>query len=319
MTLPILKGSKLCIELNEPLTALRDWLGSPAAFARAAQRSSDPEIREYARTGFPRENKASVLAALARIDSFLFLPDVRRAVTAPRCTPLCNFEPGSLVIVDLGSPQAGAERAQRFWAGALTGRIIRSVLSRTVTNDTPPAGLFLEEVQEALGSRQAVQLGRGLALARHKATSIVVSHQDASQLAAIDPTLVKLLRTNVGCEVAFRAGRDDARLIADAMPVPASATSIGEARGSLVRELMQLQRRECVLWLRAFGLTPQRVRSPRLDLELLRQSSEGIPSEPLTPVPVPPPESVEGVRAPGPPPDLLSLFEDEDPPHPRLG
>jgi hypothetical protein len=325
MSRALLRMASLAIELREPLTVVRTWLSSPMAFVRAAGRSQDPDTREYARAAFPRESKPALAAALSRIDSFLFLDDVRRAIEAPRCVDLCRFDPGSCVIVDLGHPPAGADRAQRFWAGALTGRIVRGVLSRPVTADSPRALWVLEEIQDGLSPRQAHQLSRAIALMGFKQVYCAVSHQGASQLSAVDANLVRTLRTNVGIELCFRAAREDARLLADAMPIPDGVTS-GAARAQLVRDLMQLQPRECVLWLRSLGLAPQRVRSPRLDLDALRRTGAayveavGAKLRHGQPHRIEPSVDTHGENAGldgGA--DLLGLLEDPGSRHPRLG
>ena len=91
MSRALLRMASLAIELGEPLTVVRTWLSTPVAFVRAANRSQDPDTREYARAAFPRESKPALAAALSRIDSFLFLDEVRRAIEAPRCADLCRF------------------------------------------------------------------------------------------------------------------------------------------------------------------------------------------------------------------------------------
>ena len=139
MTRVFLRLCSLAIELGYPLTAIQRWLESPEAFARDARRSTDPGLREYARSGFARESRPAVDALLARLDTFLFLDEVKLALSAPQCVNFGEALESGLTIVDLGSPPAGAERAQRFWAGILTGRIVRSILSRPVTDRTPQA------------------------------------------------------------------------------------------------------------------------------------------------------------------------------------
>ena len=186
----------LAIERGYPLTVIQRWLESPEAFAADARHSADPVVREYARSGFQRESRPAVDALLARLDSFLFLDEVKLALSAPSCVSFAEALESGLTIVDLGSPPAGAERAQRFWAGILTGRIARAILSRPVSAETPQAWVIFEEVQEGLSSGQAEQFARLLALARHKRTSLTLINQQPAQLAAVDPTLVRILRTN---------------------------------------------------------------------------------------------------------------------------
>lgn len=277
MTRVFLRLSSLAIERELPLTVLQRWLESPRAFAREARRSTDPAVREYARSGFDRESRPAIDALVARLDSFLFLDEVKLALSAPTCVSFANALESGLTIVDLGSPPAGAERAQRFWAGILIGRITRSILSRPVTDATPRAWVIFEEVQEALGGNQAEQFARLLALARHKRVAVALINQQPAQLAAVNPMLVKVLRTNAGLECAFRCNLEDAKLLVHALPAPAVESRAGEARLALMQQLTQLPDREFLLWMKQAPFRAQRVRSPRLDVAALRAAAEGLP------------------------------------------
>ena len=182
--------------------------------------------------------------------------------------------------MDVGTPPAGAERAQRFWAGILTGRITRAILSRPVTDGTPLAWVIFEEVQEALSSSgQADQFARLLALARHKRVGVTLVNQQAGQLAAVDSTLVKILRTNAGIECAFRANLEDAKSIAHAMPLPPRQRKPGEARLEMVTELTQMQDREFRSGSKQAPFGAQRVRSPRIDLARFRRIADETPAD----------------------------------------
>lgn len=279
MTRVFLRLCALAIELGYPLTVIQRWLESPEAFARDARRSTDPVAREYARSGFARESRPAVDALLARLDTFLFLDEVKLSLSAPQCVNFGEALESGLTIVDLGSPPAGAERAQRFWAGILTGRITRAILSRPVTDRTPQTWVIFEEVQEALGGGQAEQFARLLALARHKRCGVTLINQQPAQLAAVDSTLVKVLRTNAGIECAFRANLEDAKTLVHALPVPPRQKNVAEARLALVTELTQMPDREYLLWLKQAPFRAQHVRSPRLDVAGLRESADRLDGE----------------------------------------
>lgn len=274
-----LRLSALAIELRLPLTVIQRWLESPPIFAREARRSKDASLREYAAAGFARESRPAIDALLARLDSFLFLDEVKLALSAPGCLSFAECLESGLTIVDLGSPPAGAERAQRFWAGILTGRITRAILSRPVGPKTPRTWVIFEEVQEALGRNQSEQFCRLLTLARHKRVALTLINQQAAQLGSVDPTLVKVLRTNAGMECAFRCNLEDAKPLVQAMPLPPDGKPIEAARQMMVQELLQLPDREFLLWLKRMPFGAQRVRSPRLDLESLRAVADGLPED----------------------------------------
>jgi Helicase HerA, central domain len=279
MSRVFLRLSRLAIELELPLTIIQRWLEQPAVFARDAARSKDASLREYAMSGFARESRPAIDALLARLDSFLFLDEVRLALSAPGCVSFAEALESGVTIVDLGSPPAGAERAQRFWAGILTGRITRAILSRPVTPETPRSWVIFEEVQEALGKNQAEQFCRLLTLARHKRVAVTLINQQAAQLGSANPTLVKVLRTNASIECAFRCNLEDAKPLVQAMPLPPDARRLEATRQSMVQELTQLPDREFLLWMKRMPFGAQRVRSPRLDVDDLRRCAEGLSPE----------------------------------------
>lgn len=279
MSRVFLRLSSLAIELGLPLTVIQRWLEQPALFARDAVRSKDTSLREYATSGFARESRPAIDALLARLDSFLFLDEVKLALSAPRCVSFAEALESGVTIVDLGSPPAGAERAQRFWAGILTGRITRAILSRPVTPETPRSWVIFEEVQEALGKNQAEQFCRLLTLARHKRVAVTLINQQAAQLGSADPMLVKVLRTNASIECAFRCNLEDAKPLVLAMPLPPDAQRLEATRQSMVQELTQLPDREFLLWMKRMPFGAQRVRSPRLDVEEFRRCAEAVSPE----------------------------------------
>jgi hypothetical protein len=276
MSRMFLRLSSLAIELRLPLTVIQRWLEYPQAFAKDARSSEDTTLREYASAGFARESRPAVDALLARLDSFLFLDEVKLALSAPRCVSFTDALEAGLTIVDLGSPPAGAERAQRFWAGILAGRITRAILSRSVEQATPRTWVIFEEVQEALGRNQSEQFCRLLTLARHKRVAVTLINQQAAQLGSVDPTLVKVLRTNASIECAFRCNLEDAKPLVQAMPLRPDASALEATRQSMVQELTQLPDREYLLWMKRAPFGAQRMRSPRLDLAQLRHRAEGL-------------------------------------------
>lgn len=272
-----LKLASLCIELDAPLPVIRDWLEDPRAFARAAQGSRDRSLRQYGLNLLEREHRASIEALLARADVFLLLPETRLALSAPSCISFADALERGLTIVGLGEPPAGAEALTRFYGGILIGMLMRAILSRPIRPETPPVPVIFDEFQEGMQTAQAAQFSRLTALARYKRVAFTFINQHPGQLSAVDPGLIRALRTNTGIECAFRANLEDARAYAHALPVPASSRS-GEVRQSLVEELTRLERREFLLWIK--GPVPaQRVRSPRLDLDGLRTLAADAPDD----------------------------------------
>lgn len=273
------KLSSLAIELNEPLTVLSTWLSVPGAAARAAVRSKDPSLRQYVLGEYQSENRSSVQALSARLDTFLGLPQTRLALSTPSCLSFADCLESGVTIVDLGDPPSGAERVAKFWGRVLLGRLTRAVLSRKVTATSPHCLIVLEEFQEALGSGSAEQLARLLALSRSRKVSLWFVNQQPAQVAAVDPSLVKLLRTNTGLELILRCNAEDAKAVAHAFPVPVGECKPAEYRQDLAFELTRLPQRDGYLWAKRLGLRAERVRTPRLDMEGLRVLAESAPHE----------------------------------------
>lgn len=265
----------LGIELGVTLPRVLQWVRYPAAFARDAQRSSDPSLREYGRVGWAQETRASLEAVAARLDALLLVPSVREAVAAEGGPDFASVlrEPGSITAISTGDPPVGSERVARFWSSALFGSLCRAILSRAVDARTPPVVVVGEEIQECLGGAQATLLGRFLATARHKRAAIWVTGQSRSQLAAVDPGLVQALRANIGYQLQFRSSPEDAEAFAHALPVATTARRPAEVRRELVRDVTMLRRREAYLWMRSAGLHAVRIRTPRVDLVGLREQA----------------------------------------------
>jgi hypothetical protein len=94
----------------------------------------------------------------------------------------------------------------------------------------------------------------------------------------LDPALVKILRTNCGVEAAFRANVEDARAYAHAVALPGRIKHAAEARQALVERLTRLERRQYLFWAKEKARA-QLVRSPRIDVERLRELAAQVPAD----------------------------------------
>lgn len=268
----ILPMAGLAVERNLPLPVLTDWLRSPEAFARAAASSSDPIIRAYAMHELPRENRSSLDALRARLDLLFHLPEVREALTAPRCLSFDECLDSGVTILDFGSPPGGAEDAMKFIAGPVAGRLGRAILSREMHDNTPPAVVCFEEFQQLLSSYQIEMFKRLLALCRFKKVSLWFSNQQPAQIAEADRTLLRILRTNLGAECIFRSSVEDARTLSDGLSTRSSDETLSQARSRMVEEVSTLPKRSFFFWLRDSSFGPQRLQSPRVDIDALKRS-----------------------------------------------
>lgn len=277
----ILPMAGLAVECNLPLPVLTDWLRQPELFARAAASSSDPIVRAYALHELPRENRSSLDALRARLDLLFHLPEVREALSAPRCLSFDECLNSGVTILDFGSPPGGAEDAMKFIAGPVAGRLGRAILSREMSDDTPPTVVVFEEFQQLLGSYQIEMFKRLLALCRFKRVSLWFSNQQPAQIAEADRTLLRILRTNLGAECIFRSSVEDARTLADGLTQRGTDETLAQARGRMIEEIATLPKRAFFLWLRDSTYGPQRLQSPRVNIGALKASAASLPAEQL--------------------------------------
>jgi len=266
------KLTELCIELDTeahdtPLTQLAEWLQHPASLARAAKRTTNPALRHFAATLASSESRSTLQALGARLGVLFLSPAMRAALESPTCIDFHAAYAGGADLFDLTAP-AGCEEAGRLLGALLFGRAVRAALSRRVTPETRNATLLLDEFPQLLRRpHQRDALSQALALARFRRFSCLLTYQHPSQL---DRELLDLVRTCCSIEVFFRMSPGDARTCVPSFP-PSTSEDGAQARASLVRRLSTLPRRKAVLWVKLLGLDPVFVRSPRLDLEALRE------------------------------------------------
>lgn len=269
----------LCVERNLPLPVLTDWLRQPELFARTAASSSDPIVRAYALHELPRENRSSLDALRARLDLLFHLPEVREALSAPRCVDFGECLDSGVTVLDFGSPPGGAEDAMNFIAGPVAGRLGRAILSREVSDDTLPAVVVFEEFQQLLGSYQVEMFKRLLALCRFKKVCLWFSNQQPAQIAEADRTLLRILRTNLGAECIFRSSVEDARTLSEGLSTRSADETLTQARSRMVEEISTLPKRAFYFWLRDSAFGPQRLQSPRVNVGALKASAASLAPE----------------------------------------
>lgn len=275
----LLPAAGLAVERNLPLPVLLQWLRDLPRFAREAAASSDPVIRAYAVHELPRENRSSLDALRARLDLLFHLPEVRAALSAPRCLDFHECFEGGVTLLDFGTAPGGGEEPMRFIASPTAGRLTRAILSRDVRHDTRPCVVLYEEFQESLHHHQIEQFKRLLSLARFKRISLWLSNQQAAQVGAADRTLLRVLKTNVGVEAIFRSSVEDARALSEGFLSRSPDETLTQARSRFIEEIASLPRRSFFLWLKSTSYGPQRLMSPRLDVAALRRSAASLPAE----------------------------------------
>lgn len=269
--------AQLCVERGEPLTRLLDWLDNTAALARAASKSADPALRIYCSDIEERESKLSLDSLAAKLRRFFFLPDTRRVLSAPSCLSFHDsFQQGAITVVNLGRPPAGAERLQKFFQAVLWQMLAASIMTRDAQPDdsNPHVLVIAEEFQAGLTRRHAeTHLSALIAQARYRKVGIIFSTQDTAKVAAVDPTLVRLLRSCTGYESIFRTSLDDAKYLA-----PALAGTDRDLCRRITSAMLRLPQRHHFFWPKE-RFTARLVRAPLLDLAALKARAATAPPD----------------------------------------
>jgi hypothetical protein len=120
---------------------------------------------------------------------------------------------------------------------------------------------------------------RLLALCRFKNASLWFSNQQPAQIAEVDRTLVKVLNTNLGATCTFRSSVEDAKTLTEGLSTRASDETLSQARSRMVEEISTLPKRSFYFWLRDSAYGPQRLQSPRVDIDALKASAATLSPE----------------------------------------
>ncbi len=267
-----------------------------AAFLRGALgRTRLPEVRAFFAERFGRERGSSVASLLSRLDVVLMHPGLRRLLSARGMVNFSRLLPNALTIVDLGGAPAGMRPLATFFGQLLFGRIVRATFARTVTDRSPPVTVFADEFQELLGPDVASDFERFLTLARSQRVFLWSMFQQAAQVEAVSPLLLRILRTNTNYAILGRSDPADARAMAYALPgtagraraqegfpdprSPASRMSEGESRAEAEALVPRLPDR--VFWFanRRRPYPAILMRSVAVPLASLRRSAASLPAE----------------------------------------
>ena len=253
-------------------------LSEPAALAAAATDSPNAEVRAFF-SGAARIANGSLEGVRARLHRLLRLPSSRLMLGAHECVSFSNLLENKIVIADVGSPPLGCEDLGRFWAGLVTLKLTRAIFTRPQHRVRHPVAVMVDEWQEGLagGGDIADNYERVLTMARSRGVSLWLISQSLAGAARISSSLPKVVSTNTGLQVLFRASAEDAHAMAHLLPVsgrrprppvapwehaPTSPfLSASEEQRLLIEEVSQLPDRTFYLWNRRRPYPAQLVRA----------------------------------------------------------
>lgn len=206
----------LAIEAGLSLLDLRYLLYDPKRIADLAAKSQIPEARLYVKTRFGRENAVTIDGLAARLDALLRVDAIKAALAGPHMFDFRRcFEPGTVTVIDLGSPPMGAESAKAALAAMVFTRLTWATFdpTRTVQGATC---VFADEIQECVKTPSTLDhLARLTSTGRAFSTGLWSIHQGAVQLPR---NLQELLEQNVQLRVVGRGSAAEAQAAAEWIP-----------------------------------------------------------------------------------------------------
>jgi hypothetical protein len=269
----------LAIESGLSLLDLRYLLYDPARIVALAARSEIPEVRLYVKTRLGRENAMTIDGLAARLDALLRVDAIKAALAGPRMFDFRRcFEPGTVTVIDLGSPPMGAESAKAALAAMVFTRLTWATFdpTRRVSGATC---IFADEIQECVKTPSTLDhLARLTSTGRAFHTGLWSIHQGATQLPG---NLQELLAQNVQLRVVGRGSAAESHAAAEWIPrtgrVPRprlSGTPPGERPEFLsdadelrmrVAALARLERQHFLVGDRAASFTSRTIMAPTMN------------------------------------------------------
>lgn len=194
-----------------PLPRLHDVFFDPTFRDQCLKSVSDDDLTDFwARFNeFSKEKQhAWALPVLNKVTSLLAVPNLRRILGD--CEPI-NLEevlgkPGQIVLISLAVDEL--QRSARMFGSLVVSAIAREMLARV---DVPernrnPVRLYVDEFENMASESFEGLIAEG----RRFKLSLVLSHQTLAQLPS---KLRSVVRNNVGLQILFQVGFEDAQVV----------------------------------------------------------------------------------------------------------
>lgn len=199
------------------LPRLYELTGDARALATFAAASEHADVRGFFAS--QRIGARSIEGLRARLHALLRVPAARRCLEAETCLPFHEITRGCRVtLFATGDPPLGTEDVARMFNILFLSRLGRGVFARPGEIATPMI-IVCDEFQTGAAGQAVDTFERLLNLARSRRVGVVLATQSLSAVGRVSPNLATVVATNAAVLAAFRAGPEDARLLADALPV----------------------------------------------------------------------------------------------------
>jgi hypothetical protein len=284
----------LAIELGLTLVDVRRLLQDETFRRQNVERSTNRDVRDYFMVRFQRERQGSLHALLSRLDSLLMYPSLRRMLTAKGMLRFDRIIEDSITLVDMGGAPAGLRDVPQFLGQVFFQKLVRQMFARRISRTTKPAVIFADEFQELLTPEVAADFDRVLTLARSQKVFLRMLFQQAAQVEAVSPNLLRILRTNCEYQMLFKTSLEDARPFQHVLPVtgteervdpdrfpdprsPARRLTADEERSEMLQQIPSMPKRLFWFWNRNREYSALLVRSPALDIRAAERDAARLP------------------------------------------
>ncbi len=206
----------LLAESNKPITDLeRIFFDSDMRSACMTKCSDEFVVRFWERYGNLSAEKQQTwaLPVLNKVTSLLAVPTLRHILQANSALNLDKIlnAKGQIVLISLAVDEL--HRSSRIMGGLLVSAISREMMARVNIPEASrnPVRLYVDEFENMASSAFESLIAEG----RRFKLSLVLSHQTLSQL---DNKLRSVIRNNVGVQIIFQVGFEDALTIQRELP-----------------------------------------------------------------------------------------------------
>lgn len=165
--------------------------------------------------------QALAMPVLNKVTSLLAVPTLRSVLGHASPVDLAEVldTPGSVVLISLAVDEL--HRSSRMLGSLLISAISREMMARVNVPETSrnPVRLYVDEFENMASESFEGLVAEG----RRFGFTLVLSHQTLAQLA---PKLRSVIRNNVGLQLIFQCGYEDARLLARELPKEIEASAL---------------------------------------------------------------------------------------------
>lgn len=213
-------------EAKEPLTKIAQLFYDHAFRARCLSQSRDDDLiafwDRYDALKVERQ-QTWALPVLNKVTSLLAVPNLRRVLEGNPNLELGDVlnRKGSVLLVSLAVDEL--HRSSRMLGSLIVSAISREVLSRVEVpeRNRNPIRLYVDEFENMASASFESLIAEG----RRFKLSLVLSHQTLSQLQI---RLRSVIRNNVGLQLIFQCGFEDAKTVSNELPNDLGVAQIRE-------------------------------------------------------------------------------------------